>query len=306
MRERLGESLRHVVERAQGHLPFPPGLEAFFSRLADGPVGPQVFGIYFDLVLALHAGELDAGAALLAELVSAPTPAAEPSIRELSDDPADVASDRVRRLVDADPAMPFRILPPSPEAGRLCRGRIAEAFELMDAGNPELAAEIRALLREVVLGVGPSGPDAIVFDGASAFMLWGAVLLNAASHETRLAMVQALAHESAHNLLFGFAADGPLVENDEEERYDSPLRLDARPLDGVYHATYVTARMHQATRRLLEAGLLRGAELEAARGDLEQHAKLFAHGSDTVDRHGRLTPRGESVMAGARAYMRSA
>ena len=116
-------------------------------------------------------------------------------------------------------------------------------------------------------------------------------------------MVQALAHESGHNLLFGLCADGPLHENGDDERYSSPLRIDPRPMDGIIHAAYVTARMHQAVQRLLAAGVLDEAQAEEARTANIANVKRFAMGMQAVDRHARLTARGRAVMAGARAYM---
>ncbi len=126
----------------------------------------------------------------------------------------------------------------------------------MESGDPALAAEIRTLLREIVLAAGSEDPKAMTFDGASAFMLWGAIIINANRRDGAVGMVQMLAHESAHNLLFGFSADGPLVENSAEELYSSPLRVDPRPMDGIYHATFVTARMHRAIKQLLDSGVL--------------------------------------------------
>ena len=77
-----------------------------------------------------------------------------------------------------------------------------------------------------------------------------------AGRTTVLDTAQALAHESGHNLLFGFCASESLVENADEELFASPLRADPRPMDGVFHATYVVARMHQTLTRLLEANVL--------------------------------------------------
>jgi HEXXH motif-containing protein len=157
-----------------------------------------------------------------------------------------------------------------------------------------------------VLAAGPREKGAAVFDGASAFTLWGMVVLNAASHVTTLDAVQALAHESAHMLLFGLAADGPLVENDGGERFGSPLRQDPRPIDGIYHATFVTARMYQAVARLLGAGALSTAERLEAEAALETHAKHFDRGAETLERHARLTRVGAAALAGARSYMERA
>lgn len=303
MRARLDQSLRHVLECSAGRLAVPGGLERLFARLGRGPVSPQAFGAYFDLVLAIEADDLAAAEARLAELAGLASPSPGLSVRVLEDPARHPPSGRYQRLIDTDPSARFELRPPAAEDASGCRERIAAALELIEAGHPELAAELSELLREVVLAVGPERDEALIFDGASTFMMWGGIVLNASSHETRLAMVQALAHESAHNLLFGFSADGQLVEDDDGERFPSPLRQDARPLDGVYHAAFVAARMHQAVATLLASGRLGEAEREEARGALAGNAEAWARGVEVVDRHARLTPIGAAALEAARAYM---
>jgi hypothetical protein len=303
MRARLGDSLRYIADSAAGQLRLPPGLPAFLGRLAAGPVSPLVFGAYCDLVLALHGDALEQAEALFQEIAAAPNLDPGPTIRCLDDPLTDPASERYRRLVDTDPEMPFTIAPPTVDVAARCRTLIAQAFALIDAGNPELAAEIRTIVQEIVLAAGPGGLAAVQFDGVSAFLLWGGVVLNASSYATPIEMVQALAHESGHNLLFGLCADGPLQGNDDAERFSSPLRPDPRPMDGVVHAAYVTARMHQAVQRLLDAGVLGPGETAEAAAAARDHVRRFATGMEIVDRHARLTPLGETVMDGARRYM---
>jgi HEXXH motif-containing protein len=304
MRHRLAESLRYVAEQCAARCPFPSGeFEAFLARLAAGPVSPHAFAAYYDLVLALEDDDLAEAQRHLRQMLSAPPPGDRLRIVELGDAASDPDWDRVRRHVDTDATLPLEILPPPPEAAARSRRLIQAALALIEAGSPELASEIRALVREIVLAVGPSGAGTLTFDGASSFMLWGAVVLNAAGHATPLEMVQALAHESAHNLLFGLAADGPLVENDDAERFASPLRLDPRPIDGIFHATFVTARMHQAVARLLAAEQLEPGDAAEARRALEANAAHFAQGLATLDRVARLTPMGRAALEGARAYM---
>jgi HEXXH motif-containing protein len=307
MRERLAESVRYVAAQAATHLRVPSdSLARFLERLARGPVSPHAFAAYYDLVLALDADDLGEAAQRMGELLAAP--AAQDGLRVLAlgDAARDRDADRIRRHVDTDPEQPLEILPPPPELVAACRERIEAALELLDAGHPELVAEIRALVREIVLAVGSAAPGAWRFDGASSFMLWGVVVLNAGEHGTRLEMVQALAHESAHNLLFGLCADGPLVSNDDVERFASPLRVDPRPIDGIFHATFVTARMHQAVARLREAGALAAGERAEAERALATSAALFAQGVATLDRHAQLTPMGQAALAGARATMQRA
>jgi HEXXH motif-containing protein len=134
-------------------------------------------------------------------------------------------------------------------------------------------------------------------------MLWGAIIINANQRSGELAMVQMLAHESSHNLLFGFSADESLVENSPEELFPSPLRKDPRPMDGIYHATFVVARMHRAVKGLIDGGILSAAQKEIAEKELADNERLFSSGIETVDRFAKLTRLGRAVMDGAKAYM---
>jgi HEXXH motif-containing protein len=304
MRRRLADSLRYIVDQAGEHLPIPyEELDAFLARLARGPVSPMVFGAYCDLVLAIDANALDEARELLAEIIAAPNSPAGPFIVDLADPASDPEANRYRRLVDTDVDMPFTIAPPPADAASHVRSLIAQAFTLLDRGNSALADEVRIIVREIILAIGSPDPEATQFEGVSSFMLWGAIVLNVDAYKTALDAVQALAHESGHNLLFGLCAHGPLHENGDTERYASPLRIDPRPMDGIVHATYVTARMHQSVQRLTDAGVLDATQTEEARTANIANAQRFAMGMETIDRYARLTPLGRAVMDGADRYM---
>src|SRR4029079_19589676 len=131
--------------------------------------------------------------------------------------------------------------------------RLAEdAFGVLERAAPEIAAEIRSLLTEIVFV--SSGPESMGFDGATSFFCWGALFLNADTHDTLISMVDGLSHESAHAYLFSLSLGDSFVTNPDDELHTSPLRRDPRPLDGTFHATYVSARMHYAHSHLIEAG----------------------------------------------------
>ncbi|HEX5068277.1 MAG TPA: HEXXH motif-containing putative peptide modification protein [Myxococcota bacterium] len=304
MRARLAGSVRYLASQVGGALEVPAdALSGLLGRLDAGPVSPHAFAAYADLVLALEADDASGAQQHLLDLFAAPAAPDGPRILALGDPARDRDAARYRRRVDSDPGQPLAILPPPPAVAVACRARLEAALARLDRGDPALAGEIRALLREIVLAVGSSEPDAWTFDGASSFLLWGAVVLNAAEAASVLATIQAVAHESAHNLLFGLSADGPLVLNGDLERFSSPLRVDPRPLDGIFHATFVTARMQQAVGALRAAGALLPEERDEAEHALSANAALFAQGLATLDRHAKLTPLGESVLAGARAVM---
>jgi len=77
-------------------------------------------------------------------------------------------------------------------------------------------------------------------------------------------------------------------------------------MDGVFHATYVVARMHQTLTRLLASGAVEPADRERALADLAAHQRNFAAGDAVIRENGRLTPLGAEVIETARAYMASA
>ncbi len=304
MRERLEASLHYLASEVSGKLAVAGDLLAgFCARLLSGPVGPVVFGAYFELVLALERGELEVARELLLEIAAAPNHPGGPLVLDLADPATDREAARYHRLIDTDASEPFQIHPPPPELSRACRQQLAGAFALLDRGDPELAGEIRALLREIVLAVGPIRPGSMTFDGASSFMLWGAIVLNPRMFASALEVAQGLVHESGHNLLFGLCADGALLVDDDAPRYVSPLRRDLRPMDGIVHASFVTARMHRSLLGLRASGVLSEGEDEQAGRLLASHLGNFRMGWEIIERDARLTERGRSVMDAAQRHI---
>lgn len=115
-----------------------------------------------------------------------------------------------------------------------------------------------------------------------------------------------LAHEAAHNVLFGLSPTQFFVTNPESERYSSPLRPDPRPLDGIYHATFVLARMYHAIRALVENGGIASHESAEANDMLNRSARNFRDAKAVLDRHASYTEPGAAIMNEASAYMAAA
>jgi hypothetical protein len=305
MRNRLADSVRRVAEQARGHIPIPgESLARFLARAESGGIPPLVFGAYYDLVLALESGALARAGDLLDEIAESSPAAKELDIVALGvDSRTQESTHRYQRFFNTDESTPLEINPPDPDIASAYRARVIEALGLLDRGYPELAAEIRVLVREVVLAAGPSDPNAAQFGGVSSFMLWGALALNVSFPLSRVEMVEALAHESAHNLLFGLSSDGPLLENDASLQHPSPLRRDLRHLDGIYHATFVSARMHRAVSELLTSDAFEPGDEDEAHKALVTNRRNFAAGLETLLAHAKLTRVGRKVLDGAREYM---
>jgi len=304
MHASLATSLEHLCDVSRGHTAFD---DAAIGRLVESLqagdcYSPFLFRDYYVLADALFADE-GAAAARQFERLSHYRPTRHRLVVEVLADPdRDEKSAIYRTMMTGGSEADMSIFAPDPEVGRRFVERFHRGMALMEEALPELAGEVRAIVREVVCAAGDPTKE-MQIDGGSHFQLWGALLLNTDFHPTEQAIVEVVAHESAHSLLFGFCTDEPLVFNDDADLYPSPLRRDPRPMDGIYHATFVSARMHWAMSRLLESASLSEGGREEARAAREADRKNFEAGYTVVSSYGDLSETGQRLMEGARAYM---
>jgi HEXXH motif-containing protein len=212
--------------------------------------------------------------------------------------------DRYNRLLDLAAETPTLLAQPSSEQWAPFTCEVASALEMIERADAELAGELRALVIQIVGAVSPTGAGR-QFDGASSFMLWGAICINIARHPTALDLVGALVHEATHQLLFGLSREEPLLDNLTDGRFESPLRRDPRPMVGVFHGTFVCARMYYVYRRMLDSrpGLLQAADLDSINQRLDEQRRRFFCGLETVQDHGRLTAAGACLLNSAQEFI---
>lgn len=86
-------------------------------------------------------------------------------------------------------------------------------------------------------------------------------------------------------------AHDPMILNDMKELYQAPIRLDPRPMFGIFHATFVLSRIVRVFRRICRRHdsphflkTLRGVE------------RQYARGYETVMQHARPTIIGQQVI----------
>lgn len=306
MRLSLADSLDHIAEQADGKLPF--NFSSFAPLISGTRSGARypcaTFAIYAEIVQAICNGKPELALPLLQEL-ALEKPLAQPW-RVLSiDDPVHTKNmARYLRFMNNDPNTKFFMGPPSADLAVRFSQRVFAGYRLLASSAPELAAEFDELVSDVIMVVGDDKAK-YQFDGGSSYLLWGALFLNATSHETEVAMAEVMAHESAHILLYACAADEALVNNPDEELFASPLRRDLRPMDGIYHATFVSARMHWAMQQLIQSGRLDESASAAAEAARLEDVKNFWAGHEVVARQGQLTKTGSEVMQAALSYMES-
>lgn len=303
MHHELGLSLQHVIDQSRDAGLFDEAAIApLLSDLKAGVSYPAtVFARYYDLVEAIVDEDFDKARGVFDQLARA-KPIQDLRIDDLGSATLGENSGRYRRMMNSDPDLDLGFTDPTPEVVAEFRKRLAGGMDLLRRGLPELAGEIEAIVREIVIA-GSDPTKKMQFDGGSHYQLWGALFLNGQYHPDDLAVVEVLAHESAHSLLFGFCTDQALVDNADDELYASPLRADPRPMDGIYHATFVSARMHWAMTKLAQSGVLSAEDAERARAAAAADLTNFDAGYGVVREHGQLTELGAALMAGAAQYM---
>ena len=139
----------------------------------------------------------------------------------------------------------------------------------------------------------------------STFFLWGSTLFNGALRRSPISIVDLLVHESSHILLFGVSAEGSLTHNSGHERYESPVRKDKRPIDGILHACFVSTRVHLTMERLLASGTLNDEEAKIAVERRQYNGAAARDALDMLDRYAKPTELGEKVLGTLRAYWAS-
>lgn len=309
MRASLAESVGYIYSAAKDRLDCTEReLEQTLTHIRAHRVKPGVFGRYYELVLALRRQRYDEARVLFREVavVSQVTPDLE--ILPFNDQALGADKRLYHALFDRPSSGAQLLAPPSLPQWEAFARRLPAALAVIRRADAALHKELLSLIITIVGAAPPKTASARPFGSASSFMLWGAVIVNVENCPTFAHLLEALVHEAAHQLLFAHSIEEPLVLNATEERYPSPLRSDPRPMDGVFHATFVTARVHYALRRIQLA-----ASADVARlGFPDLEAKLaglnarFREGHQTVARFGRLTKSGAKIMEEAADYMRAA
>jgi HEXXH motif-containing protein len=307
VRQALATSLDAILHAAEGDLPIDrAATEALLVALRGHRMPPGIMALYGDLVTAIFDDDRDSAEAILGVLGD-PRLSAEPnglrSVTLDSDALPQLVADSYRHHFLDGSDLTLDLLPLSTDALADATARFEAGRSLLRRSHPALAAEIDTLVTEVVFVLPEGDTKDLTLHGASTFFAWGALMLNPEPHDDRLKMAEVLVHETAHSLLHGLTLGKRMVENPDTERFPSPLRYDARPMEGLAHASYVLARMHLGMTAILASGLLNDAERIDALAAIDRSRRNFEDGYSVVRAHARFTPRGAEIFAGAVAYM---
>lgn len=314
IQDRLAESIGHVLEQCRGKVPFDeaPGASLLDALKSDRAVRPEIFSGYFHAVRAI----MDPGdepwevrrtriEAALKTLLAGPFIAENGvSVRPLC--PSYFDPEAERELRDNFVSESLRdeqiVAVDETAAGELAQS-VTHAVTLIREHAPETFSEFERCVSEIVPARGRDSADGMEFGGCSSLERWGSILINMDAQSSTVVLCESIIHEGAHNVLFGTSPVEFHIRNGPDELRKSPLRVDPRPLDGIYHATFVLARMCFAMREFAASPTLDPALRAEARERADEALKLFWDGYAVLEEHADYTDEGRAIMEAAHEYM---
>lgn len=133
----------------------------------------------------------------------------------------------------------------------------------------------------------------------SSFNLFGAIYKSYLHKWEKITdVLDFLVHELSHLYVHLLNNDDSLVLN-PSERYESPLRKEKRPLMGIYHATFVLARIQYVLNKALVLNEIPEDEKDYCHELIIHYKKRFHVGFDTLQNHAQMTPLGSALIQSA-------
>ena len=208
--------------------------------------------------------------------------------------------DLLRTVLADECNLTTQLVAPDSETLDRCLPMIEQACITLSKTAPDWAAETFALVREIVVAVDRNGENRARFAGGSTFDMFGAILINPARLKNLASLLITIIHESAHQRLFMYHLEDPVILNDSAAIYKSPLRQEGRPMEGIYHAAFVSAREAAAGRVVLASpavqDLLSADEQATIARKIVSSQRVFAETLAVVRDQGKLTELGQKIM----------
>lgn len=301
-------SLEYIFSVCEPHLRIDGGQVArLISRIRSGSrETPFLYSLHFRVIEAIQRECMPDVERHLEQLLNLDQAADRYVLAGLASDDLPWDADiTTAYFADGDDTF-FRYAPPDPDKAALVQSKLSAALDMIGRFAPGLAAEMRELITTVIIARGIALNDSStgqVFESSTALRAFGGVLLNADYAGSVVAAATTLIHEEAHTLLFALSPNEGVVLNPDSERYSSPLREDPRPLEGIFHQTFVLARMIYGMDLLRSSAGASPTECDFACGFMQQNMPRFEDAVTTVRCHARLTDAGEMALRAAENHM---
>lgn len=305
VRIKLLESLKHLIFDVFGPRFSPPITSQELNDLISGGEFPNaaifaLHGVLLKAALSENTSDVPAIFAILKDIENRNT--AQPDrfcVQPLSGDvlhPDDIYL--LKYAFADDLGLTTTLVAPTSEVTMQGALLVTEALDTLARTAPDWMEELLLLTNQIYFAVADTGAQQR-FGGASVFDAFGAVLINPLGLKDLSATLMAIVHESSHQQIFVYHLDDPIVMNDASAGFTSPLRKEPRPMEGIFHAMWVSARMAVAAQAVLKS-TDRPTWSEELREYQTRAVRAFRDCELTVAEHAELTNFGESLFANAK------
>lgn len=170
-----------------------------------------------------------------------------------------------------------------------CPPSLKQALAWIQEVDPDIYEEMQTYVAHIKLYCGK------ILESSTSARFFGALFLRTPypNENAPLFYFRNLVHELSHLHLYALSNEDPLVLNEEHDLFSSPLRADKRPMIGVFHAVFVLSRMVRVFRKYLEHF---SGDNQLAEGMLKINRESFFRGLETIQRHARLTNKGNAIV----------
>lgn len=259
VRRLIKEMLQEFLSNAEQSLGLDlADLKLYVKQQADGPkLPPELFCVAYHLRQGIEANDADCVYDWLSHLrrMKARRGRLAPFVDSVLSEEWEHANVRKMRCYDqtnirGESTIVWPIL--NKRTIVFHRKNILEALALLKAHDSDSHAEFDTFVQCVRLFEGR------VLRGETSMLSFGAVWLRVPDKEQDQVAywLEHLIHEVAHLRLESVFMHERLVLNPlSEQRFRAPIRDDPRPMRGVFHATFVLARIIRVFRRLSIAGM---------------------------------------------------
>jgi hypothetical protein len=167
--------------------------------------------------------------------------------------------------------------------------RLEQGIKYLRNSCPKFLGNVQALVHNIFFVGSDCTQKHCAFSLTSA-VTQGMVFINGEYNPGWVFLLDKYVHEAAHTYLFLLNQEELLVLNDPKELYPSPLRQDARPMEGVYHALFVLMCLLYAFSKIMAKQAL----TESDKAEIITLMRMYSDGLErsytTVMRQGKLTP----------------
>jgi hypothetical protein len=199
----------------------------------------------------------------------------------------------VKRICGSETINKIHFLDLSSEEFERVKSSLQRGLKVYEESFPDFFEEFKSLVGEILV------LKAEGIKGGSSFDFFGLIhICYLYKWEKITVVLHFLVHEQGHLYVHLLSKDDPLIHN-PLEKYEAPLRVEERPLIGIYHATFVLARMQYVLSKALSYKVIPQSEWDYCEEMTDYFRKRCQVGLDIVRKHAQMTPLADGLITSA-------